>query len=196
MNSLSKEKQTQLIMVAVGTLAVIAAIWFLLVGAQENKIKEISRTSLDVQADHDKMHKLITSSSDLNSALITAKTNLDAIEASMPSGDLFSWIVTSLKKFNASSYKVDMPQIGPPAIGQVHLFPDFPYSQAVVTVSGSAYYYDLGKFLRDLENEFPYLRVQNISLEPGLGANPDEREKLFFRMEIVNLVKSQVATTH
>ena len=108
----------------------------------------------------------------------------------MPSGDLFSWTVSSLKQFNTPSYKVDMPQIGSPDVGSVHAFPDFPYNQAIVAVSGSAYYYEFGKFLADLENHFPYLRVQNLILEPGYGTTAEEREKLNFHMDIVTLVKS------
>ena len=65
------------------------------------------------------------------------------------------------------------------------MLPEFPYSQAIVTVSGSAYYYEFGKFLADLENHFPYMRVQNLNLEPGFGSNRGRKEKLSFRMEIV-----------
>ena len=32
---------------------------------------------------------------------------------------------------------------------------------------GTAYFQDLGAFLADFENEFPYLRVQNLELEPA-----------------------------
>ena len=107
----------------------------------------------------------------------------------MASGDLFSWIVSTIKQFNVPNYKVDMPQFGPPLVGEVRMLPSFPYNQASVAVSGSAYYYDLGKFLADLENHFPHVRIQNMSLEPSLGSTPEEHERLFFRMEIITLVK-------
>jgi hypothetical protein len=34
------------------------------------------------------------------------------------------------------------------------------------------------------------MRLQNLNIEPAMGANPDEREKLAFRMEIVALVRT------
>jgi hypothetical protein len=74
-------------------------------------------------------------------------------------------------------------------VADVSLIPSFPYKQATVGVGGTAYYYDLGKFLAELENRFPYMRVQNLLLEPSPGANPEEKEKLSFRMEIVALIK-------
>jgi Tfp pilus assembly protein PilO len=187
--NLSKEKKTQLVFVGIGTLIVIGALWFFLIDAQRDKIGALVRESQKAQDDHGKMHKMITTSSELKKELGAATTNLTDIEATMPSGDLFSWIVSSLKQFNVPSYKVDMPQIGPPSVGDTRMFPAFPYSEAAVTVSGSAYYYDFGKFMADLENRFPYVRVQNIDLQPGLSSLPEDREKLFFRMQIVNLVK-------
>jgi hypothetical protein len=171
------------------TLCIIAGLWFGLIAMQQDKITEISNRSKSVQAEIDKMQKVIVGSSQVDMELQDATNRLGKIESTMASGDLFSWVVGSIKQFNIPSYKVDMPQFGPPSVGDVRVLPTFPYRQASVTVSGSAYYYDFGKFVADLENHFPYLRVQNVNLEPGLGTNPEEHERLFFHMEIVTLVK-------
>jgi hypothetical protein len=40
------------------------------------------------------------------------------------------------------------------------------------------------------ENHFPYMRIQNLTLEPGDGTTSEERERLKFHMEIVTLVKT------
>ena len=69
------------------------------------------------------------------------------------------------------------------------MLPQFPYKQASLTVSGSAYFYDFGPFLAGLENEFPYIRILNLSLEPIPSLAPVEQEKLAFKMEFVFLVK-------
>ena len=74
-----------------------------------------------------------------------------------------------------------------PSTGEMPMIPSFPYKQASVQVQGSAYYYDLGKFLADFENHFPYMRLQNLVLEPGGGG--EDREKLSFHMDIITLVK-------
>jgi Tfp pilus assembly protein PilO len=191
MKKLSKEKQLHLLLVGIGTVAVIAGLWFGLISAQESKIHSIAQKSQNVQSEIEKIQKVVTDAKKVEAELQSATNRLSAIESSMPSasGDLFSWIVTALKQFNVPSYKVDMPQISSPGVDTVHMFPGFPYNQATVSVSGSAYYFDLGKFIADLENHFPYMRVQNVNLEPGSGSTPEEREKLTFHMEIVTLVK-------
>jgi len=56
---------------------------------------------------------------------------------------------------------------------------------------GTAYYHDFGRFVADFENAFPYMRIQNIELDPASAsaASPQqEPEKLSFRLEIVALV--------
>lgn len=191
MKKLSKEKKLHLLLVALVTAGVIVGLWVGLISAQKQKIQDIARKSQNVLAEIEKVQKVVAEAPEVEQALQTATNRLSTIEAGIPStsGDLFSWIITTLKQFNVPSYKVDMPQISAPALGDVRLYPKFPYSQAVVTVSGTAYYYDFGKFVADLENHFPYMRVENLSLEAGFGANADEREKLNFRMEIATLTK-------
>jgi hypothetical protein len=194
MTKLSKEKKMQLVLVAMVTVGVIGGLWFFLVGAQNERSGAITRKIVSVQQDSDKMQKVITSAGALKNGLGDATNHLARIEGAMPSGDLFSWIVSSLKQFNVPSYKVDMPQIGAPSVGGVGMLPDFPYNEATVYVSGTAYYYDLGKFIADMENHFPYLPVQNLSLEPGYGTTPEEHERLTFHMQIVILVNKPANT--
>jgi hypothetical protein len=193
MKKLSKEKKLHLLLVALATLGVIAGLWFGVIAMQEGKIKEIAQKKKGVQSEIDKVQKVVVEADQVEMALNTATNRLDAIEGTMPSasGDLFAWIVSALKEFNTPSYKVDMPQIASPGVGMVKMYPTFPYSQATVAVQGSAYYYEFGKFMADLENHFPYARVENLSLNPGAGtgATVEEREKLSFRMDIVMLVK-------
>src|SRR3984957_7247428 len=188
MNKLPKEKRLQLVMVALVTVGIIGGLWFGVIAMQQGKISAIARQSKSVQGEIEKIQKVGVGAGDVDAALSTATNNLVKIEGAMPSGDLFSWIVSSLKQFNVPTYKVEMPQISAPLTGSVRMFPEYPYNEATVSVSGTAYYYEFGKFLADLENHFPYLRVQNLLLEPGFGTTPEEREKLTFHMEIVTLI--------
>ena len=73
--------------------------------------------------------------------------------------------------------------------GDVGLLAQFPYDAALFSVRGSAYFHDFGKFLADFENEFPYFRVQNISLTAGSEGAVGTEEKLFFKMDVVALIK-------
>jgi hypothetical protein len=190
MNKLSKEKKLHLALVALVTAGVIAGLWVALLSLQKKKIGDISKKISETQAEIQKVQKVLKDGERVRGDLDEARTNLSAIEATMPSGDLYSWMVSTLRQFNSPDRHVDIPQIGMPGVSEMRMFPNFPYHQATVQLGGTAYYYDFGKFLSDFENRFPYMRVQNLTLEPALGSNPDEREKLAFRIEIVALVRT------
>jgi hypothetical protein len=190
MNKLSKEKKMQLVLVSLATAGVITGLWMGLLSLQKNKIKDISAKISATEAQISKVAKVVKNASQAEESLKEADAKLSAIEETMPAGDLYSWMVSTLRQFNVASYRVDLPQIGVPSVGEVRMFPSFPYHQATVSVGGTAYYYEFGKFLSDFENRFPYMQVQNLNLEPGFGTNPDEKEKLAFRKNIVALVKT------
>ena len=190
MKKLPKEKKMQLILVALATVGVIAGLWMFLLSLQRNKIKEIEGKIASTEKQIAKVQKVVVEASLVQTNLNEATAKLDTIEATMPSGDLYSWMVSTLRQFNGPGYRVDMPQIGMPTIGEVRMFASFPYHEATVSVAGSAYYWDFGKFLADFENHFPYMHVESLNIEPAAGMNPEEREKLSFRMSIVALVKA------
>jgi hypothetical protein len=189
---LSKEKKSHLILVALVTVGALTGLWFGLISAQKEKLEDISK-SIDATKDQkSKMQQVVREAAQVDDALRVATRKLSEIEIGIPtsSGDLYSWVVNSLKQFNTPNYRVDMPQFGIPSVAEMRMLPGFPYSQATVPVSGSAYYWDLGKFLADFENRFPHMRVQNVNLVPGGGLTGAERERLTFQMEFITLVKS------
>ena len=63
----------------------------------------------------------------------------------------------------------------------------FRFKQVRFTVTGTAYYHDLGRFIADFENAFPHIRVVNLQLQPADVTGSDE--KLSFRMDILALVQ-------
>ncbi len=190
MNKLSKEKRNQLIMIGLGTVGIIAALWFLVIGAQREKIHEIDGKIASTSAQIEKMQQVRKAAGKIETELKANQARLADVESTMPSGDWYLWVNTTLRKFNVPSYHVDIPVIGAPVAGSVTLLPAFPYNQLSVAVNGTAYYDDLGKFLAEFENHFPCMRIQNVNLEPGYGPNADDREKLTFHMEIISLTRA------
>jgi Tfp pilus assembly protein PilO len=185
---LSKQKQNQLLLTVMGTAIVLGALWYFVIRHQQQKIVDTEKRITTVQKQLDETLKIVKFEPQVDADLQQAGARLEEIEAGLPSGDLFSWILSRVKQFNAPSYKVDMPQFGQPVVSEVAMIPGFPYRQASVNVGGTAFYYDFGKFLADFENHFPYMRVQNLSLDPTTGGSADEKEKLGFRMDILTLV--------
>ena len=83
------------------------------------------------------------------------------------------------------------------------MLPKFPYQAASFGVKLAARYHDFGAFLADFENRFPYMRVQNLHLEPVSAAPAEEalsagerqshRRTLAITMRVVTLVKPLAA---
>jgi len=189
MNKLSKDKQQKLVIVGFATVLVLAGLWYALLAPQHGKLVEIAKKTAEAETKLADGVRLTATAQAAEADLERVSTKLKAIESSMPSGDMYAWFIQTIERFRLP-YRVDLPQKSKEVMGEVGLLPKFPYRAATFTVRGGAYFHDFGKFLSDFENTFPYMRVQNLELEanPASATNPEDREKLSFKMEIVSLV--------
>ena len=190
MKNLPKEKRDRLLLIGVGTVVAVVVLWYLVIQTQNKAIARIKAQSVEHKTKVENAQRLLSSTADLQKQLDGSTQELKAIEDSMASGDMYSWIILTINKFRADR-KVDIPQFSREVPTEVGVLPKFPYRAALFNVRGTAYFHDFGKFIADFENAFPYIRVQNLELEP-LGSstqtNPADAEKLAFKMEIVTLV--------
>lgn len=186
MKKLSPEKRNQLILTVIGTLALVSLVYFFLIGPQKEQNKKLALDTQGLQTRLDDIKRTIklAGTSENTSADITQK--LSQAETDVASGDVFAWAYDTIRKFKAG-YELDIPNIGQPEQGEVKVLNDFPYKNIAVTLQGTGFYHDIGKFISDLENNFPHVRVVNLTLEP---AGDQSSEKLTFRMEVVTLTKN------
>lgn len=185
---LSKEKRNQFIVVLVCAAAVLALMWLYLI---QPRYAALSRSATAQKNANDKLagiQSTIKHASATAAELTGEMQVLSNAETDMASGDLYSWTYNTIRLFNKPSYHVDIPDIGHPDVGAMNLLPGFPYKQVKFTVTGTAYYQDLGKFIADFENKFPHIRVVNLQMQPTDLASGSE--KLAFKMDVIVLVKS------
>lgn len=189
MNALSK--RNRLILVAVATLAVCGALWYFLIGAQRGKMTEYRQKTAKVKDQVANAARMVKAEDQVRSQLDAVTQKLREIEGGMASGDLFTWSVLTINEFRKSYESIEVPGFTKPTEGEVGLLAGFPYKAATFTITGTAFYLNLGKFLADFENSFPYMRVQNLTIYPvaAPAQNQEDREKLEFRMDIVALIK-------
>jgi cell division protein FtsB len=188
-SKLSKEKRKQLAGVVVITILVIGALGYFLIKGGYQNLSKLDQKKQTAQQKLDQMQGAVKRSAEIEGTFKKTQQALAERELGMASGDLYSWMHGTLRKFQRG-YKVEIPQISP--VGEpteVNLMPQFPYQQASLAVAGAAYYHDLGKFIADFENAFPLMRIVNLNLELNPTAIASDREKLTFRMDIVTLVK-------
>jgi len=189
MNKLSKEKRNQLILITGLTVLVLAVLWATLIAPARQHLREIAGRRAALAHKLDQMSQTIKTTDRVVAELAADRAMLAQLEAQMGSGDLYSWAINALRQFKVS-YRVDIPQFsqidGPRSMP---MLPQFPYKQAALTIGGSGFFYDFGRFLADFENQFPYIRILNLSLEPIPSLVPVDQEKLAFKMDVVFLVK-------
>jgi Tfp pilus assembly protein PilO len=182
-----KEKRTQFILVILGTLVVLGLIGFFLVKPQYQNLSKIHATARDERNRLQKIEDTIKKAGDTTAQLSNVTVNLSRAEEDMATGDNYAWTYDTVRKFKAS-YRVDIPTIGQPTLGDVDILPQLPFKQIRVSINGTAYYHELGKFITDFENSFPHIRVVNLTIEP-VSAGDAGNERLTFRMDIVALVR-------
>jgi Tfp pilus assembly protein PilO len=183
MKRLSPAKRNQLIMVLLVTAALIGAVYFFLISPQNKENSQLIKQTSDRQADLDKYKRIISQAQSTSNQLAALSLQLSNTEKDIAKGDTYAWIYDTIRQFK-SNYHVEIPTISQPVIGDVDLIPNFPYKQVKFSLTGTAYYHDLGKFIADLENNFPHIRLVNLAID----SNGDS-ELLSFRVDIVALVK-------
>lgn len=192
MKKLTTDKRNKLIMVAVGTLALVLGLWFTLIEGQKASIAKLARRNAEEKQKLESALKLLATRSEIDGRLEKVTTKLRSIEQEMVKGDMYDWVIQTMKTFKAP-YKehIEIPNFSREVLGEVQMFPKFPYRAALYNIRGTAYYHDLGRFVADFENRFPFIRVQNLELEPASSSSAtatEDAEKLAFKFEIVALV--------
>ncbi len=181
----NKQKRNQFLLTVAGTVVVVTVMGFGLVRPQYAKLSNIKKETADTQSHLKSTESLIHLSNASSNELSDVTADLSDTEVDMATGDIYAWSVDNIRHFK-SSYKVDVPEIGQPSVSEVDLFLTFPYKQLRFSIHGNGYYHDIGKFIADLEDKFPRMRVVNLQMSPVGG----DTEKLSFSMDIVALVKS------
>lgn len=190
MNRLPKDKRDKIIIVAAVTLLVSVGLWFVLLAPLRAQHAGLRRQIEDSARQVEAGIRTLAAAAGVSNELVTVTARLQAAEATMASGDLYAWVIQTMNQFK-QPYAVDIPQISRETPCEVGVFPKFPYRAAAFLLRGSACYHDLGKFIAGLENSFPYMRVQNLELEPitQTETRDEDRDRLGFRLELVALVK-------
>lgn len=182
-------KRNQIIGLILATLLVLGGLGYGLIKRQYDHLQFLAKKKSEDDSKLQLMETAVKNADQLEAALAEVSESLAEKEATMAAGDIYSWSINTMKKFKAN-YKVEVPQFGPISSQmEVNLLPSFPYKQATLNVGGKAYYHDLGLFITDFENQFPFMRIVNLTLEADPGPGASEREKLSFKMDIVTLVK-------
>ncbi|MBC8002323.1 MAG: hypothetical protein H7X97_07015 [Opitutaceae bacterium] len=190
MKKISKEKRNQIVLAVVMVLVVIGGLWSFLIRFQHSGLRELATKKAASENKQARVQEIIRDSKQIEEQMLIVSNKLAAQERSMPAGDLYLSMVSSVRQFK-QAYEIEIPQfsLGGPEV-PLNLLPRFPYKQVTLSVSGSGHFHEIGRFIADFENEFPTAQILNLELAPASVQNADESDKLTFQMDIVSLVKS------
>ena len=187
MKRLPPAKRNQLIMVIAATVGALALVFILLIKPQKEQNEKLGLTVRSEQEKLKTIETAIKEADAISARLTDISLQLNHAEEDVASGDVYAWTYDTIRRFKAT-YHLDIPSVGQPTVSDMDMLPGFPYRQVKVTISGTAFYHDLGKFVSDFENTFPHMRLLNLSIEPAnmTGVNA---ERLSFRLDVVALIK-------
>lgn len=190
MTKLPKEKRDKIILISMGTAVACAALGFLLIKPQLDRLRNVAKETEKSREQLARGQATVKTQAAVTQEFTDVSAALKQREAVMASPkDMYFWLIQTVNGFR-ENYKVEIPQFGREIPSEVGCFPKFPYQSALFNVRGTAHFHDFGKFLADFENAFPYIRVQNIDLEPNSNDKVGEvREKLGFKIELLTLVR-------
>lgn len=194
MAKLTKEKRDQLILTGLMSVMIIVAVWMLLIGPTRKSLVSLVG---EVQTTGDQLRdaqRVVARAGQIDLEMKATARFLADMEKDMVEGDPNLWIRSTLNEFYSSTaHSMALPAIGPPTERPIGLLPDFPYQGLMFQLSGSAYYHEIGKFIADFENRYPYIRVQNLDFRPDLsvGRFGPSSELLAYTFEIIVPVKPQ-----
>jgi hypothetical protein len=184
---LPKEKRNQFIFALICTVGVLVLMWYYLISPRQTAFSQVAAARNAAETKLEAIQNTIKHADTITNELVNVMQTFSRAESDMASGDFYSWTYNTVRTFKVA-YRVDIPGIGRPDVGDTDLLPDFPFKQVKCTINGTAYYYDLGKFIADFENKFPHVRVVNLTIQPiqTYGSND---EKLSFKMDVIAPVK-------
>jgi len=191
MKHLSKEKKQQLLLVVLGTAVIMVGLWFGLINWQKGRLGKLAAQRETTRAKLDNMTDTLKRASEIAAQVDAGQEELNHAEEQMASGDHYAWIINTIRGFKTRHPRVDIPNYSTILLGDTTLLPKFPYRQAKLTVAGRAFYHDLGAFIADFENDFPYLRLENLEIEPEMSPGGGYSERLSFKMDVVALVRPE-----
>jgi Tfp pilus assembly protein PilO len=190
-NKLSKTKKQQIVLVVLGVFAVIAGLWYLVIQNQYTTLATVQKKTQEMKEKVAKGEILLKKSDEIEATLDTESKNLETIENGMATGDIYLWNINTINHFNSTNNtpRITFLDFQREILADVGVIPKFPYKAAIFPLKGTGYYHEVGKFIADFENNFPYIRVQNLELSPLAKAGASDAEKLNFKFEIVALIK-------
>lgn len=192
MNNLPKAKRDQLILISVFTAGIIAALIFFVMDSQRVQLKQTAVKTETMRTKLTLADKLSREEPQLTERLQSTVKSLGTREALLaPERDTYAWLLQNMAQFLSTHRGAGITPAGisQPDVTEAMLLPKFNYKAATFHVKANGFFHDFGRFVADLETEFPYVRVQNVDMVRVNGGALNDPEKLNISFDMVMLMQ-------
>ncbi len=187
-----KERQADLLKLAVITGVVLFGLWFVIGRPTQSDLAGKARAISDLNQKIASKKNVIQQAEQIKAEVRQRRATLKEVEDQMVVGDPYLWILRILRDFEIPK-QLEFTRYDPPQMVTSIFPPKLPYQTASFVVVGTSTYHDFGNFLANLENSYQHIRVHRIDMEPVVSKT-DADEKLSFLMELHVLVKPEIKT--
>lgn len=188
----TKEKRDQMITAGIVTAVLVFAVWYLVISAQQDKLVDNAKKMSELQKKIATAQDLAVNGPRYQQELEQVQQKVAEVESSMlPVGnELVSLFETVKDAVKVSKVDLRDSPSDPDLRSPVQLLPEFPYQAATFdTVVFYGYFHDFGRFLADLENNYPYMQFQLRSITRPDIEDPQHKEYLKFTLRLIALVR-------
>jgi len=205
MNKLSKDKRDKLILICMGAVGLAGILYTFVLGAQKERLLTLNSQITSAREKLSKAERLLRSADGVELNLAENKRYVEKQQEDMaPQGQYYYWFLKHLDQFRQerkleTSFIVDITQ---PDFIEAGLLPKFPYEAASFGVRLHGRFHEIGSFVAELENRFPFFRVANLRMAPvgaGIISTPPGQQfeaaagqtgrQLIAELRVVTLIK-------
>jgi len=181
----SKAQWDRILGVAIGTPVLVAILWCFGVMAEQAQLQNI-REKVAVAKDKLTSSETVRRQVGESARKLQERGDLLARREAFlaPNRDTYAWIVSTINSFSDLHRGVKIDGYSLPEVSAAGILPNFPYRWATFHLRGTGYYHEFGSFFADLENTFPYYRIQNVVIAPNTKPAA-EPETLSFNFDLV-----------
>ena len=200
MNKMSKEKRDKLILTWLCIIGVLGTLYTFVWGAQTDKLTEYGNGSKKADDLLYRAQRLIDNSPIIERNLATNRLVLQQMHSAMAAPG--SEYETFIRIMKAVELKLDSAIVARLAtrteVVREGLLPNFPYPEVSISFVPSAHFHELGQFIAELENSYPFMRVGSVRMNPEAtprgprsknSAASDINEKLGGDVRLTNFIK-------
>ncbi len=172
MNKISKDKRDKVILSVLLFVGLAGLLYTFVLGAQKDQLASLHKQLVTVKDKLSKAERLVRSAPMIEASLKENQKVIDTRQETMaPQGQYYYWFLKLMDQFREEEklnpvFIIDITQ---PEFIEAGLFPGFPYKAASFGMRLNGQFHDVGRFIADLENTYPYFRVQSIKLSPQRG---------------------------